>query len=130
MPALAFEDASTVLETAPMKLQKQRLEAPMTPIQRQHGAARNKLNRKILHGMSRRPWEQNFCDGANKKFQREKFFGGAKILKKLDRVVAIDFVQESLKSEPSSRFLGRSKFQNSHATFWRIQPIVPGFMRS
>ena len=36
--------------------------------------------------------------------------GPTKIFEKLDRVVAIDFVQESSKSEPSSRFLSRSKF--------------------
>ena len=40
----------------------------------------------------------------------KKFFGGAKILKKLDRVVAIDFVKKSSKSELASRFLSRLKF--------------------
>ena len=34
----------------------------------------------------------------------EFFFDDAKIFEKLDRVVAIDFVQELSKSEPSSRF--------------------------
>ena len=41
-----------------------------------------------------------------------KFFGGAKILEKLDRIVAIDFVKKSSKSELSSRFSSRSKFKN------------------
>ena len=44
----------------------------------------------------------------------EIFFDGAKIFWKLDRrVVAIHFVQELSKSEPSSRFLSRS-------TFWKF----------
>ena len=44
-------------------------------------------------------------------------------------VVAIDFVQKSTTSELSLRFLSLSKFENSLATFWWIQPIIPGFMR-
>ena len=40
----------------------------------------------------------------------ENFFDGAQFFEKLDGVVTIDFVQESSKSEPSSRFLSRSKF--------------------
>ena len=50
-----------------------------------------------------------------------KSFGGAKIFEKKVWLVAIDFVQKSSKSEPSSRF--------SYATFSQIQPIVPGFVR-
>ena len=68
------------------------------------------------------------CDVHAKIFcRRGIFFDGAKIFKKLDRVVAIDSVKKSSKSELSSRFLSRSKYGNSHATFGRIQPIVPGF---
>ena len=52
-------------------------------------------------------------------------------------VMTIQMVQESSKLELSSRFLSRFKFRqnldqkdekNSHATFWRIQPNVPGFI--
>ena len=53
--------------------------------------------------------------------------GDAKI-RNLDQADAIDFVQKSPKSKLSSRFLSRLKFENSHDTFWRIQPIVPGFV--
>ena len=70
------------------------------------------------------------CDVHTKIFRRrEFFFDGAKLFKKLDRVVAIDSVRKSWKSRLSSRFLSRSKYENSHATFGRIQPIVPRFMR-
>ena len=48
----------------------------------------------------------------------EKFFDGAKIRQKLDRVAAIVFVQESSKSESSSRFLSRLKFEKSTRHFW------------
>ena len=41
---------------------------------------------------------------------------------------AINSVQKSSKSEPSSRFLSHLKLENSLATFGRIQPIVPGFI--
>ena len=44
-------------------------------------------------------------DGLN-----ENFSDGAKSFEKLDRVVAIDFVQESSKSELSPRFLSCLKF--------------------
>ena len=36
-----------------------------------------------------------------------KIFGGVKIFEKLDRIDANDFVQKSLKSELSSRFLSQ-----------------------
>ena len=42
----------------------------------------------------------------------KKKFDGAKFFEKLDRVAAIDFVKKSLKSELSSRFLSRLKFEN------------------
>ena len=42
----------------------------------------------------------------------ENFFDDAKIFEKLDRGAAIDFVKKSSKSELSSRFLSRSKFEN------------------
>ena len=57
-----------------------------------------------------------------------KNIGGAEIFEKKVWVVAIDSVQKSLKSEPSSQFLSRLIFENALATFWRIQPIVPGFI--
>ena len=37
-------------------------------------------------------------------------FGGAIFFETINRVTAVDFVQESSKSEPSSQFLSRSKF--------------------
>ena len=46
----------------------------------------------------------------------------------IDYGAAIDSVKKSSKSELSSRFLSRLKFENSLATFGRIQPIVPGFI--
>ena len=45
-------------------------------------------------------------------FRRRENFGGAKIFEKKVRVVAIDSVQKSSKSELSSRFLSRLKFEN------------------
>ena len=66
---------------------------------------------------------------SRKSFGDAKFFGGAKISENKVGVVAIDSVKKTSKSELSSRFLNRSKYENSHATFGRIQPIVPGFMR-
>ena len=56
----------------------------------------------------------------------EKFFDGAKICQKLDRVAAIVFVQESSKSEPSSRFLSRLKFEKSTRHFWANSGDRPG----
>ena len=44
--------------------------------------------------------------------RRENFLDGPKIFQKLDRLDAVDFVKKSSKSEPSSRFLSRSKFEN------------------
>ena len=41
-----------------------------------------------------------------------KFLDGPKIFQKLDRLDAVDFVKKSSKSEASSRFLSRSKFEN------------------
>ena len=45
-------------------------------------------------------------------FRRRENFGDAKILEKKVWAVAIDFVQESSKSELSLRFLSRLKFEN------------------
>jgi len=45
-------------------------------------------------------------------FRRRENFGDAKICFKKVWAVAIDFVQESSKSELSSRFLSRLKFEN------------------
>ena len=56
----------------------------------------------------------------------EKFFDGTKICQKLDRVAAIVFVQESSKSEPSSRFLSRLKFEKSTRHFWANSADRPG----
>ncbi len=42
----------------------------------------------------------------------EKFFRRRAIFKKKVWSDAVDFVKKSLKSEPSSRFLSRSKFEN------------------
>ena len=56
----------------------------------------------------------------------ENFFDGAKIFQKLDRVAAIVFVQESSKSEPSSRFLSRLKFEKSTRHFWANSADRPG----
>jgi len=56
----------------------------------------------------------------------ETFFDGAKIFQKLDRVAAIVFVQESSKSEPSSRFLSRLKFEKSTRHFWANSADRPG----
>ena len=42
-----------------------------------------------------------FAMARNKNSNVKTFFGGAKILDKLDRVVAIDFVNKSSKSELS-----------------------------
>ena len=58
-----------------------------------------------------------------------KIFGGTQIFEKKVWLVASDSVQKSSKSELSSRFLSRSKCENSPAIFWRIQLIVPGFIR-
>ena len=49
-----------------------------------------KKNRKILRGISPRPWEQNFC-------RRDQFFDDAKIFRKLDRAGVIDFVKKIVK---------------------------------
>ena len=56
----------------------------------------------------------------------ENFFDGAKFFEKLDRVVAIDFIQESSKSEPSSRFLSRSKFRKFTCHFLANSADRPG----
>ena len=48
-------------------------------------------------------------DSSVYKFRRRKKFGDAKILEKKVRVVAIDFVKKSSKSQLSSRFFGRLK---------------------
>ena len=56
----------------------------------------------------------------------QKIFDGAKIFQKLDRVAAIVFVQESSKSEPSSRFLSRLKFEKSTRHFWANSGDRPG----
>ncbi len=48
-------------------------------------------------------FEGDYDDAINFRW-RENFFGDAKIFEKLDRVVAIDFVQKWSKSELSSRF--------------------------
>ena len=61
-------------------------------------------------------------------FRRREKFDDAKSFEKQVRNGAIDFVQESSKSELSSGFLSRLKFENSLATFGRIQPIVPRFI--
>ena len=47
----------------------------------------------------------------------KKFSDGAKLFEKLDRVAAIDFVKKSSKSELSSRFLSRSKLENTARHF-------------
>ena len=52
--------------------------------------------------------------------------GPTKIFEKLDRVVAIDFVQESSKSEPSSRFLSRSKLWKFTCHFLANSADRPG----
>ena len=45
-------------------------------------------------------------------------FDGAIFFQKIDRVEAIKTVQESSKSELSSRFLSRLKFEKSTRHFW------------
>ena len=65
---------------------------------------------------------------ARKFFFGAKIFVRAKIWEKKIRADAIDSVQKSSKSEPSSRFLSRLKVENSLATFGRMQPIVPRFI--
>ena len=60
--------------------------------------------------------------------RRENFVVRAKIWEKKVWTDAINSVQKSWKSEPSSRFLSHLKIENSLATFGRIQPIVPGFI--
>ena len=54
--------------------------------------------------------------------RRENFFVRAKIWEKKVWTDAINSVQKSSKSEPSSRFSSRLKVENSLATFGRIQP--------
>ena len=49
---------------------------------------------------------------------REFFFEGAKIFQKIDQLDAMKTVQESSKSEPSSQFLSRLKFEKSTRHFW------------
>ena len=61
-------------------------------------------------------------------FRRRENFDDAKIFENQVRNGAIDFVQESSASELSLRFLSRLMFENSLATFGRIQPIVPRFI--
>ena len=64
-------------------------------------------------------------------FRRRENFDDAKSFEKKvrnRRNGAIDFIQESSKSELSSGFLSCLMFENSLATFGRIQPIVPGFI--
>ena len=65
------------------------------------------------------------CSLVAKIFRRHENFGGAKILEKV-RAVAIDFVQELSKSEPSSRFLSCSKFENSACHFTAFSADRPG----
>ena len=82
-------------------------------------------------------WSQFFFGGdgllgrSNNFSPTRKFFRRSENFEKKKKVWsdAIDFVKKSSKSEPSSRFLSRSKFENFACHFWRIQPIVPGFMR-
>ena len=50
------------------------------------------------------------------------------VFQTIDLVETIRTVQKLSKSELSSQFLSRSKFENSLATFGRIQPIVPRFI--
>ena len=57
------------------------------------------------------------------------FFRPRENLRKKVWTDAINSVQKSSKSEPSSRFLSLLKIENTLATFGRIQPIVPGFVR-
>ena len=60
-------------------------------------------------------------------FRRRENFDDAKIFEKQVRNSAIGFVQESSTSELSAIF-SRLMFENSLATFGRIQPIVPRFI--
>ena len=55
--------------------------------------------------------------GAENFLAARKFFDGAKISEKKVWVDASDSVKKSSKSELSSRFLSRLKFENSLATF-------------
>ena len=64
-----------------------------------------------------------------KNVSMRKFLDGAKIFEKPDRVVAIDFVQKSSKSELSSRFFGRLKFSFAEATncpAWKWRSVLRG----
>ena len=70
---------------------------------------------------------ENFSS-ARKIFFGAKIFVRAKIWEKKIWADAIDSVQKSSKSEPSSRFWSRWEINNALATFGRIQPIVPGFI--
>ena len=72
--------------------------------------------------------EGNFRDDDGDNVDVVTFFSTTRKFLKNIWVGAIDFIKKLRKSELSSRFLSRSKFENSLATFWRMWPIVPGFI--
>ena len=70
------------------------------------------IGTEIRSGPVRSSVSDRSCTDLGPDRSGENFFDDAKIFEKLDRGAAIDFVKKSSKSELSSRFLSRSKFEN------------------